>query len=190
MRRRSHCCLSQSVRRLLMVAALIACSPVIAWGANPPAAAASEADPYVAAAKDAGVPLQVLIAVAGAESAYHPWALDIEGRQVFCRSRAQAETVLANTATTNVDIGLMQINWRFWGPRSGVASKGDLLDPRKNLELGAAILKEGLSRGGSLWHRISNYHMGGAAERGRYNKLVYDAYLKYMHGKIGRGMIR
>jgi soluble lytic murein transglycosylase-like protein len=183
MRRRSHCCLSQRVRRLLMVAALIACSPVIAWGANPPAAAASEADPYVAAAKDAGVPLQVLVAVAGAESAYHPWALDIEGRQVFCRSRAQAETVLANTATTNVDIGLMQINWRFWGPRLGIA-KHDLLDPRINLLMGARILRDSLNRDGSVWRRISNYHSGGVRERDRYNQQVYDAYVRYLRGEV------
>ncbi len=45
-------------------------------------------------------------------------------------------------------IGLRHINWRFWGPRSGVASRSDLLDPRRNLELGGAILKDGLNRGG------------------------------------------
>ena len=76
----------------VLLATLVALAPGIAWGATPPAAASSELDPYVAAAQDAGVPLQVLIAVAGAESGYHPWALDIEGRQVFCKSRAEAET--------------------------------------------------------------------------------------------------
>lgn len=153
------------------------------------AGGSSSGDLYLIAARNADVPPDLLIAIAGAESGYHPWALNIKGHQVFCQSREEAESVLATTPTDDVDIGLMQINWRFWGPRSGVASKGELLDPRKNLELGAAILKEGLSRGGSLWHRISNYHMGDAAERERYNKLVYDAYLRYMHGKLGRGMI-
>jgi transglycosylase-like protein with SLT domain len=102
-------------------------------------------DPYVAAANEAGVPLPVLIAVVGAESAYHPWALDVEGRQVFCRSRAEAESVLATTATANVDIGLMQINWRFWGPRLGVA-KIALLDPALNLRMGARILRDSLEQ--------------------------------------------
>jgi soluble lytic murein transglycosylase-like protein len=146
-------------------------------------------DPYIAAARDAGVPSDLLIAIAGAESGYHPWALNIKGHQVFCQSRAEAETVLATTPTDDVDIGLMQINWRFWGPRSGLASKCDLLDPRRNLEFGATILKDGLSRGGSLWHRISNYHSGGTAERERYNQMVYNAYLHYMRGKIGKRMI-
>jgi hypothetical protein len=146
-------------------------------------------DPYIVAARNAGVSPDLLIAIVGAESGYHPWALNIKGRQVFCQSREEAESVLETTPTDDVDIGLMQINWRFWGPRSGLASKGELLDPRKNLEIGAAILKDGLSRGGSLWHRISNYHSGGAHERERYNQTVYDAYLRYMHGKVRRGTI-
>ena len=144
---------------------------------------AVESDPYVAAAQQAGVPLEVLVAVAGAESGYHPWALDIEGRQVFCKSRAEAETVLANTATTNVDIGVMQINWRFWGPRLGVA-KNDLLDPRINLLMGARILRDSLARDGSMWRRISNYHSGATHERDRYNQQVYHAYERYLRGEV------
>jgi soluble lytic murein transglycosylase-like protein len=147
-------------------------------------------NPYLVAARNADVPPDLLIAIAGAESGYHPWALNIKGRQVFCQSREEAESVLETTPTDDIDIGLMQINWRFWGPRSGVASRGELLDPRTNLALGAAILKDGLSRGGSLWHRISNYHSGGRAEREKYNQMVYNAYLRYMHGKIHRGSIR
>src|SRR5271169_800467 len=105
-------------------------------------------DPYVLAAHDADVPPDLLIAIAGAESGFHPWALNVHGRQVFCQSREEAEGVLETTPTDDIDIGLMQINWHFWGARSGVASRGELLDPRKNLAVGAAILKEGLSRGG------------------------------------------
>ncbi len=156
---------------------------------HPAVAHAGEArveSPYLVAARGANVPPDLLIAIAGAESGYHPWALNINGRQVFCQSREEAESVLETTPTDDIDIGLMQINWRFWGPRSGVASRSDLLDPRKNLELGAAILKDGLSRGGSLWHRISNYHSGGHAERERYNRMVYKAYLRYMQGKVRR----
>ncbi len=166
-----------------MLATLTCVTASIASAGNPPAALSSEIDPYVAAAQDAGVPLHVLIAVAGAESAYHPWALDIEGRQVFCKSRAEAESVLANTVTTNVDIGLMQINWRFWGPRLGIA-KTDLLDPRINLRTGARILRDSLDRNGSMWRRISNYHSGARRERDRYNQQVYDAYTRYMRGQV------
>jgi len=168
-----------------LLALLLMTHSVVAWGSD-----ARVESPYLVAARNADVPPDLLIAIVGAESGYHPWALNVRGHQVFCQSREDAENVLANTPTDDVDIGLMQINWRFWGPRSGVASKGELLDPRKNLEIGAAILKDSLSRAGSLWHRISNYHMGGERERERYNQQVYDAYLRYMHGKIHSGMIR
>jgi len=116
--------------------------------------------PYVVAARNADVPADLLIAIAGAESGYHPWALNIKGHQVFCQSREEAENVLANTPTDDVDIGLMQINWRFWGPRSGAASKSELLDPRRNLELGAAILKAPhlplCAKSGHLPRRMAN----------------------------------
>ncbi len=168
-----------------LVSILAITQPLAAWGGEK-----RVENLYIVAARNAQVPPDLLIAIAGAESGYHPWALNIKGRQVFCQSRAEAENVLAATPTDDIDIGLMQINWRFWGPRSGVASPGELLDPRKNLELGASILRDGLSRGGSLWHRISNYHSGGAGERERYNKMVYDAYLRYMHRKVRQGTIR
>jgi soluble lytic murein transglycosylase-like protein len=167
-----------------LVALLCATQARVAWGGE-----RRVESPYLVAARNADVPPDLLIAIVGAESGYHPWALNIKGRQVFCQSREEAESVLETTPTDDIDIGLMQINWRFWGPRSGVASRGELLDPHKNLELGAAILKDGLNRNGSLWHRISNYHSGGRAEREKYNRMVYNAYLKYMHGKVRRGTI-
>jgi soluble lytic murein transglycosylase-like protein len=167
----------------MLLATVLGVTPCFASEATAAPIVSGASDPYVAAAQEAGVPLEVLVAVAGAESGYHPWALDIEGRQVFCKSRAEAETVLANTLTTNVDIGVMQINWRFWGPRLGVAKK-DLLDPRINLRMGARILRDGLSRNGSIWRRISNYHSGAPHERNRYNQEVYQAYTRYLRGEL------
>jgi soluble lytic murein transglycosylase-like protein len=169
------------LRQVLLLTMIVGLARERAFATAAPPSSVS--DPYVAAAQDAGVPLEVLIAIVGAESAYHPWALNLEGRQRYCHSRAEAESLLANTASTNVDIGLMQINWRFWGPRLGVA-KNDLLDPRLNLQMGARILRDGLSRSGSMWQRISNYHSGGQRERDRYNQQVYDAYLRYQRGEL------
>jgi Transglycosylase SLT domain len=139
-------------------------------------------NPYVAAATSAGVALELLVAIVGTESKYHPWALDVDGRQIYCRSREEAEQMLAGLDdNANVDIGLMQINWRFWSHHLRV-TKYDLLDPRTNLLIGARILKQGLRRGGSIWHRISNYHSGSAEERNRYNQQVYSAYMQYLRG--------
>lgn len=149
--------------------------------AAPMAAYANAGDPYITAARMANVPLDLLIAIAGVESGYHPWALNIAGRQRYCHSRAEAQALLA--VNDNVDIGLMQINWPFWGRRLGV-SKNDLLEPRTNLIYGARILRKSLDRDGSLWRRISNYHAGKTRERDRYNKEVYAAYMRYLHGAV------
>lgn len=138
-------------------------------------------DPYIAASEATGVPLALLAAIAGAESAYHPWALNLNGKQVYCRSRAEAEEIMAGEAD-NIDIGLMQVNFRLWGRRLGL-SKIQLLDPRTNLLAGARILKESLRRSGDLWQRIGAYHSGRPEERQRYNQEVYKSYLRYVRGE-------
>ena len=145
--------------------------------------APSGEDPYRVAATRSGVALDILVAIAGAESAYHPFALNIAGHQIFCHTRAEAEAAIDSHATDDIDIGLMQINWHFWGAKSGMQRK-DLLDPAKNLLFGARILREGLERDGTLWHRISNYHSGPRRERDRYNQQVYSAYLRYKRGHV------
>lgn len=138
-------------------------------------------DPYVAAAQSTGVPLELLAAIAGAESAYHPWALNLRGRQVYCRSRAEAERLISGF--DDVDIGLMQVNFPRWGRRLGL-SKSQLLDPPTNLLAGARILRECLNRSGDLWQRIGAYHSGRPNERRRYNQEVYKNYLRYIRGEL------
>lgn len=159
------------------IAALIAwpalCSPASAQ--QPP----DSRDPYVAASEATGVPLALLAAIAGAESAYHPWALNQDGKQIYCRSRAEAELMMMAGDSENVDIGLMQVNYHHWGRRLGL-SKTQLLDPRTNLLAGARILKESLSRSGDLWQRIGAYHSSRPTERQRYNQEVYKSYLRYV----------
>jgi soluble lytic murein transglycosylase-like protein len=156
---------------------LIIASLTAAGAADPPD------DPYVQAAVHEGIPRELLVAIAGAESGFHPWALNIEGRQVYCRSREEAERLLSTV--DKVDIGLMQINWPFWGPRLGL-SKSQLLEPRTNLLYGARILKQSLAGAGDIWLRISNYHAGSLQRRDLYNQLVYGQYLRYIEGKVGR----
>ncbi len=158
--------------------AIVALAPHRALAANP---APATANLYARAAAQEGVPLELLVAIAGAESGYHPWALNIAGHQVYCQSRAEAERMAATD--DHIAIGLMQINWMFWGPRMGL-TKAQLLDPATNLTYGARILKQGLSRGGSVWYRISNYHAGSLQRRDKYNRLVYDRYLRYLRGEV------
>ena len=140
-------------------------------------------DPYLAASQDTGIPLPLLAAIAGAESAYHPWALNESGQQIYCHSRAEAMTIMTAVNSEDVDIGLMQINYRLWGHRLGL-TKEQLLDPRTNLLAGARILKESLNRSGDLWQRIGAYHSSRPGERDRYNQEVYKNYLRYIRDEL------
>jgi len=149
--------------------------------ATEPAAPPAATDPYVAAARATGVPVALLVAVAGAESGFHPLALNIKGREIYCHSKEEAERILATT--DNVDIGLMQINWPFWGRRLGV-TKSELLDPKVNLLYGARILERPLMRRGKFWRQVSDYHSGTPQARDRYNQRVYSVYLAYLRGQI------
>ncbi|MBV8055132.1 MAG: lytic transglycosylase domain-containing protein [Deltaproteobacteria bacterium] len=135
---------------------------------------------YIQAAALEDIPRDLLVAIAGTESGFHPWALNIEGHEVYCRSREEAEHLLSTA--DKVDIGLMQINWPFWGRRFGL-SKSQLLDPRTNLIYGAYILKLDLAKSSDIWWNISDYHAGSLQRRDRYNKLVYEHYLRYLRGE-------
>jgi len=172
-------CHSQFGRRFQLT---VAAAAVLIWTSVVQAQPIRDArDPYVAASQSTGVPLELLAAIAGAESAYHPWALNMRGRQVYCRSRAEAERLL--NGFDDVDIGLMQINFPRWGRRLGL-SKSQLLDPQTNLLAGARILRECLNRSGDLWQRIGSYHSSRPDKRRRYNQEVYKSYLRYVRGEV------
>lgn len=137
------------------------------------------ANPYVEAARKTGVPLDLLVAVAGAESGWHPWALNIRGQAYYCNSREEAMMLLAGAR--DADVGLMQINFSFWGSRLGY-SKEQLLDPGTNLIIGGRILKMAMDRRGDFWGRTGSYHSLNPDEKIKWTKTVYAYYWKYLNG--------
>ena len=74
-----------------------------------------------------GLPSSVVEGIIQVESGGNPWALHVgigKGYAFYPRSAAEARRFLAVSLalTDNVDVGLMQINWRTWresvrGPR-------------------------------------------------------------------------
>jgi soluble lytic murein transglycosylase-like protein len=58
--------------------------------------------------------------------------------------------------TNNVDIGLMQVNYKYWGKELGL-SKQDLLKPDVNIAAGSAILKNRVEKDGEYWG-VGHYH--------------------------------
>ena len=121
-----------------------------------------------------GLPGSVVEGIIRVESGGHPWALNVgigKGYSFYPKSRAEAWRFLAVSLalTDNVDIGLMQVNWRTW--QEMVQQFGldayDLLDGQVNLKMGCRILAEALSTRGSFEARLGRYHSP-RPERGRW----------------------
>jgi len=105
---------------------------------------------YRTIAAERGIPHTVLYAVALTESGKQvrptdvyrpwPWTLNIAGRGYFFDSRLaawQALTASLQAGQRSVDIGLMQVNWRYHQERLGTPWQA--LDPYHNLRVGGGF---------------------------------------------------
>jgi soluble lytic murein transglycosylase-like protein len=90
-----------------------------------------------------------------------PWTLNTpsKGGRFFSdeeSARAELQSLL-QTDVKNIDIGLMQVNWRWNGHLVNDAI--ELLDPVKNLEVAAKILRQCVDeQGGDVRKSIARYH--------------------------------
>jgi soluble lytic murein transglycosylase-like protein len=141
----------------------------------PSLSSGSPLDPFTYAASVTGIPIQLLVAISHVESSHHPWALNIDGAPVYPRSRTEAERIL-QSVPENVDIGLMQINFRIWGRTLGL-TKTELLDPYINVWTGAIILRYYLSRY-DFWEAVGRYHSGSGNRQIIYSWKVYETILR------------
>ena len=112
-----------------------------------------------------GLPGSVVEGIVRVESGGNPWALHVgigKGYSFYPKSRGEARRLLAVSLalTDNVDIGLMQVNWRTW--RTMVRGLGldayDLFDAQTNVKMGCRILRQALATAGSFEARLGRYH--------------------------------
>ena len=122
----------------------------------------------------AGLPSQIVEGIIVVESGGHPWALHVgigKGFSFYPKDRHEARRFLAVSLalTDNVDIGLMQVNWRTWKEtvRDLGLSAYDLLDPEVNLQMGCHVLAAAMATRGSFEARLGRYHSP-RPERGRW----------------------
>lgn len=119
------------------------------------------------AARQTAVPIEILNAVALAESGWTqgrryapwPWTTNEAGRAARFSTRSQAEDhVLALYATgvRNIDIGCMQINLRWHGDAFG--SIRDMFDPEQNALYAARYLARLHDRTGDWMVAVGAYH--------------------------------
>ena len=151
---------------VVLVTAVVLAAPVPSWAGWCPLS--------TRACGIEGLPSSVVEGIILVESGGNPWALHVgigKGYSFYPRSAAEARRFLAVSLalTGNVDIGLMQINWRTW--RESVSALGldayDLLDARTNMKIGCRVLARALSGNGPFLTRLGRYHSR-RPERGRW----------------------
>ncbi len=117
------------------------------------------------AAREHGVPLGVLFAVALNESGrrgwLHPYALNVAGKSHFPPNPTEALAVFHRERSRGVrliDLGCMQINHHYHAREFG--SVEAMLDPGRNVDYAALFLKRLKARHGSWTMAAARYHAG------------------------------
>ena len=155
------------------------------WLAIPGIANAEVPAGYHLVASHYDIPAEVLYAVGLAESARRvdstgtvrpwPWTLNVQGKGFFYASRAQVQQALESfldVGFESIDIGLMQVNWRYH--RSYLESPQLALDPYHNLRVAAKILRECHQSRRDWWEAVGCYHAPNSPHRAdRYRARVF-----------------
>lgn len=128
---------------------------------------------YQRVAQEYGIPPDVLYSVALQESRTRlrsrqtrpwPWTLNVAGVPRRYPTRVAAYkglTFFLKHGIRSIDVGLMQVNWRFHKDKLG--SPWQALDPYHNVRTGAKILASEYRETGDWFKAIGRYHSPGAS---------------------------
>ncbi|MEW5422218.1 transglycosylase SLT domain-containing protein [Amorphus sp. 3PC139-8] len=112
-----------------------------------------------------GVPLGILYAVGltetGRKGSLQPYAMNIEGKPYFGKSKAEAMQRFALAKSQGkklIDLGCMQINHHYHSDK--FRSISEMLEPKANVDYAARFLKELKGREGSWTMAVARYHAG------------------------------
>jgi hypothetical protein len=124
---------------------------------------------YQAVAAERSIPEAIFYAVALAESGRNvesqagrrpwPWTLNVGGKGYYYATRLEAWQALRDwlaQGKRSIDIGLMQVNWRYHQSRLG--DPWQALDPYHNLRVGAEILQGCYANRQDWWDSVGCYH--------------------------------
>ena len=111
-----------------------------------------------------------------------PWTLHVHGEGRHYPSRWAATLALKEAIAqgqTSVDVGLMQVNWRYHQSKLGYADVA--LDPYHNLHVGAAILSDCYRSLDDWWAAVGCYHAPKAPQRAaRYRDRVRKIWQRFV----------
>ena len=114
----------------------------------------------------AGIPSDLVRAIARQESDLDPLAVNVAGKSYRPADRQEAEKIIrmAQAQGKSFDVGIMQINSQ-WHKKWQI-DPVTLLDPERNIRLGICILREKIRRYGLNWLAVGKYYSPNL-ERGR-----------------------
>jgi hypothetical protein len=119
------------------------------------------------------IPKGLLASIAKVESNSHPFAVNIKGKAYFAQDLDKAkEYIVSNLAkgVTNIDIGVMQLNWR-WHEKE-FATLSQMLSPAHNIDYAGKLLADLKQKHGD-WHTAVRYYHSATPEHHRkYSKRV------------------
>ena len=127
-----------------------------------------------------GVLPEIALKVMRVESGCEHYAIGVQMQRLHRSYMNESPVVAAATLqtalryTSNVGIGVMQVNWRAWGDRLGF-DPIDLLDPSLNIQAGCTILSQALKGSDPLTERIGRYHSSTPHLRDAYGQRVMGA---------------
>lgn len=133
-----------------------------------------------AAGREAGIPDGLLPAIARVESGRKgrawPWTLNQGGKGSFHPTKADALAALAEfraRGVENVDLGCMQINWRWHSQE--FADAASMLDPATNTRYAARFLRQLHDRFGDWDSAVAAYHSANPTRGAAYGRKVAAA---------------
>jgi len=172
----------KQIKALVLVISLVLCgNSVVAFASDMENIGYSEKELSLLIAnaeREHQIPAGLLAAIAKTESGMKAYALNVGGRSMFPMSISQAQGVLEgklNSSLTNIDIGIMQLNYRWHGGEFD--SLVEMLTPESNINYAAKLLGSLYAQHGT-WHKAVRYYHSATPEHHRkYSRKVVLCWL-------------
>lgn len=120
----------------------------------------------------------------------HPWAVSVNGVPAYFQSKEEAVDEikrLQKQGVENIDVGYMQINLYYHGKE--FSSIEEAMDPIKNIEYGAKLLKQLRARSSSWIEAVSKYHSKRAVLGTKYSEKVIQVWRAIRNEKMNDKMM-
>ncbi|KDO02123.1 Transglycosylase SLT domain protein (plasmid) [Rickettsia tamurae subsp. buchneri] len=130
--------------------------------------------------KEHAIPSGLLSAIASVESGLKPYAIGVSGKSVKASSKEEAKEIIKEylaKGITNIDIGIMQINWR-WHAGEFDQNLDNMLNPSQNVMYAAQLLKSLHAKHHSWQKAVRHYHSAKDEYHRKYSKAVLVSWLK------------